>query len=92
MEFQTFNFNDALLSYKIALTLQPWDRNIEEAIEKTKAAMKKEKASDHQIPWIGAAIGIFVGALIVVADQIFTHKPVLGVSNSFYKFNFLDVV
>ncbi|KAK6643778.1 hypothetical protein RUM43_000041 [Polyplax serrata] len=78
VEYETFNYNDALLSYKIALTLQPNDPSLENAIKRTKAAVKKEKASDDQIPWIGAAIGIFVGAGIVIADQIFTHKPILG--------------
>lgn len=79
VEFSTFNFNDALFSYTHAFTLEPNEPTIENAIKKTMKAMKEDKASDSQISWIGAAIGIFIGASIVVADQILTHKPTIVV-------------
>lgn len=68
-----------MLSYKIALTLQPNDPSLELAVEKTKTAMKKDKRADDQVPWIGAAVGIFIGVSLVIADQILTNKPTLGV-------------
>ena len=80
IEFQTFNYNDALRSYKIALAFQPNDPCLEEAIHKTKVALKKEKGSEEQIPWIGAALGIIAGATIIISSQIFTNIPVSRVS------------
>jgi hypothetical protein len=37
-------------------------------------------SADDQIPWLGAGVGIIMGVLIVVADHILTHKPMLVVS------------
>nr|CAI5866471.1 unnamed protein product [Callosobruchus analis] len=37
--------------------------------------MLKEQKADETVPWLGAGIGIIVGAIIVVADCVFTYKP-----------------
>lgn len=31
--------------------------------------------ADEQIPWLGAGIGIILGAIIVIADFAFTVSP-----------------
>lgn len=38
--------------------------------------------ADSQIPWLGAGIGIIIGVIIVISDQIATKKPTLTVSNT----------
>jgi hypothetical protein len=39
-------------------------------------------SADDQIPWLGAGVGIIMGVIIVIADNILTHKPTLVVSNT----------
>lgn len=36
-------------------------------------------AADEQIPWLGAGIGIILGAVIVIADFLFTKNPTVSV-------------
>jgi hypothetical protein len=42
--------------------------------------LKYVVSADDQIPWLGAGVGIIMGVIIVVADHILTHKPMLVVS------------
>jgi hypothetical protein len=41
---------------------------------------KHNVSADDQIPWLGAGVGIIMGVIIVIADQILTYKPTLVVS------------
>nr|CAH7717409.1 unnamed protein product [Callosobruchus chinensis] len=66
---------EACDSYKKALNLRPGDMNIIEALNRTAKEMLKEQKADETVPWLGAGIGIIVGAIIVVADCVFTYKP-----------------
>lgn len=34
--------------------------------------------ADEQIPWLGAGIGIILGAIIVIADFLFTTNPTVS--------------
>ncbi|XP_021937921.1 STI1-like protein [Zootermopsis nevadensis] len=77
VEFSTFRFSDALISYGHALKLQPNDPSILEAIVKTSKERQKDRRADDQIPWLGAGVGIIMGVIIVIADNILTHKPTL---------------
>ncbi|XP_069696331.1 stress-induced-phosphoprotein 1-like [Periplaneta americana] len=77
VEFSTFHFSDALISYGLALKLQPNDPSILEAIVKTSQERQKDRKADDQIPWLGAGVGIIMGVIIVIADHILTHKPTL---------------
>lgn len=77
VEFSTFHFSDALISYSLALKLQPNDPSILEAIAKTSLERQKDRKADDQIPWLGAGVGIIMGVTIVAADHILTHKPTL---------------
>ncbi|CAB3368010.1 Hypothetical predicted protein [Cloeon dipterum] len=78
VQFATFHFLDALQSYRQALLLQPDDSSILNAIARTTLECQKDKKADDQIPWLGAGIGIILGVIIVIADQIATMKPSLS--------------
>lgn len=77
VEFSTFHFSDALISYRIALKLQPNDPDILKAILKTSQQKEKDRRADDQIPWLGAGVGIIMGVIIVIADHILTYKPTI---------------
>lgn len=34
--------------------------------------------AEEQIPWLGAGIGIILGAIIVIADFLFTSNPTVN--------------
>nr|XP_018906525.1 PREDICTED: hsp70-Hsp90 organizing protein 3-like [Bemisia tabaci] len=75
VQLATHLYTDALLSYRLALRLMPADLTIMEAISRTIKAEQKDKRADSQIPWLGAGIGIIIGVIIVISDQIATKKP-----------------
>ncbi|KAK9507035.1 hypothetical protein O3M35_008865 [Rhynocoris fuscipes] len=75
VEAATFHFAEAMLSYRCALELIPNDPIVNEAIKRTTVLLNKEKKANEQVPWLGAGIGIIIGVVIVLADQIFTAKP-----------------
>ncbi|XP_043276851.1 protein TOM71-like [Venturia canescens] len=77
VEFHTFRFSDALHSYRKALSLQPNDPSILEAMNKASRSLIKDQRADQQIPWLGAGIGIILGVIVVIADYVFTNKPTL---------------
>ncbi|GLV31626.1 Stress induced phosphoprotein 1 [Carabus blaptoides fortunei] len=77
VEFATFHFSDALVSYQQALILKPDDCDIANAISRANKEWKKDLKADDQIPWLGAGIGIVLGVIIVIADFICTNKPTL---------------
>ncbi|XP_046400546.1 stress-induced-phosphoprotein 1-like [Ischnura elegans] len=78
VEYATFHFSDALLSYKMALDLQPDDQSIMEAIRRATQGWQKDRKADEQIPWLGAGIGIIIGVTIVIAEHVLMQKPTLG--------------
>ncbi|VEN50900.1 unnamed protein product [Callosobruchus maculatus] len=75
VEYATGHYMEACDSYKKALNLRPGDINIIEALNRTAKEMLKEQKADETVPWLGAGIGIIVGAIIVIADCVFTYKP-----------------
>ncbi|XP_076288950.1 serine/threonine-protein phosphatase 5-like [Lasioglossum baleicum] len=77
VESQTFRFSEALQSYNIALSLQPNEPTILEAMNKVSRLLIKDKRADQQIPWLGAGVGIILGVIVVIADYVFTNKPSL---------------
>lgn len=77
VEFQTFQFSEALLSYGRALQLQPEDPGLMEALRRASRESQRDQRADDQIPWLGAGVGIITGVLIVLADRILTHSPTL---------------
>ncbi|XP_076643686.1 uncharacterized protein LOC143353954 [Halictus rubicundus] len=77
VESQTFRFSEALQSYNIALSLQPNEPTILEAMNKVSMLLIKDKRADQQIPWLGAGVGIILGVIVVIADYVFTNKPSL---------------
>ncbi|GLG95870.1 hypothetical protein R5R35_007893 [Gryllus longicercus] len=77
VEFQTFQFSDALLSYGRALQLQPEDPGLIEALRRASRESQRDQRADDQIPWLGAGVGIITGVLIVLADRILTRSPTL---------------
>lgn len=77
VEFATFNFTDAILSYRMALSLHPNDPAITAALARTCQERKKDLKADEQIPWLGAGLGIIIGVIIVIADQVLVATPTL---------------
>ncbi|BES94236.1 tetratricopeptide repeat domain [Nesidiocoris tenuis] len=75
VEAATFNFEDAVLSFRCALELQPGDATITEALSRTTFAMNREKKASEQVPWLGAGVGIVLGVSIVMVDQLLTASP-----------------
>ncbi|XP_014290906.1 stress-induced-phosphoprotein 1 [Halyomorpha halys] len=69
--------SDALLSYQIALHLQPADQTVKDAMTRATAACEKDKKKE-QIPWLCAGVGIIIGVAIVMGDQLLTSEPSLS--------------
>lgn len=76
VELKLSSYNEALESYNKALSLQPNEPKILEAMNKASRSLIKDRRADQQIPWLGAGIGIILGVAIVIADYVFT-KPTL---------------
>ncbi|KAF3425735.1 hypothetical protein E2986_05831 [Frieseomelitta varia] len=79
VESQTFRLGEALQSYNKALSLQPNEPTILEAMNRVSQLLIKDKRADQQIPWLGAGVGIILGVIVVIADYVFTNKPTLTV-------------
>ncbi|XP_043584849.1 dnaJ homolog subfamily C member 3 homolog isoform X1 [Bombus pyrosoma] len=77
VESQTFRFSEALQSYNKALSFQPNEPTILEAMNRVTQLLIKDKRADQQIPWLGAGVGIILGVIVVIADNVFTNKPTL---------------
>lgn len=77
VEFATFHFDKALTSYTNAFCLQKDDHSLMDAMKKTHREFKKDARADQQIPWLGAAVGIVIGVIIVFADFMVAEKSVL---------------
>ncbi|XP_012268597.1 hsp70-Hsp90 organizing protein 1-like [Athalia rosae] len=77
VESQTFRFNAAIHSYCKALSLQPNDPSILDALHRASKQLIKDRKADQQIPWLGAGVGIILGVIVVIADYVFTNKPTL---------------
>lgn len=78
VEFVAKHWSDALLSYRVALRLQPGDPTISSCIEKTVINLNQERQYDEQIPWLGAGIGIILGVSLVLADYTLASKKALN--------------
>ena len=77
VESQTFRFSEALQSYNKALSLQPNEPTILEAMHRVSRLLIQDRRADQQIPWLGAGVGIILGVIVVIADYVFTNKPTL---------------
>jgi len=78
IEFEAGHYVDALESYRLALQCDTEgnEMQIAEAMKKTRANLHKQRSSDNQIPWVGAAIGLVVGMVIIAFDYVITlSKP-----------------
>lgn len=78
--FAAGQYDSALLSYAAALQRQPNDLSILDAAKKSAAFSNRDKMLDNRVPWVGAGIGIILGVLIVILDQVATKQPTVGVS------------
>lgn len=38
-------------------------------------------SADDQLPWVGAGIGIVLGAVILIANYLYAAKPTVGIKN-----------
>ncbi|XP_011638438.1 uncharacterized protein LOC105428067 [Pogonomyrmex barbatus] len=77
VELKLSSYNEALESYNKALSLQPNEPKILEAMNKASRSLIKDRRADQQIPWLGAGVGIILGVTVVIADYVFTNKPTL---------------
>ncbi|XP_018364315.1 PREDICTED: hsp70-Hsp90 organizing protein 3-like, partial [Trachymyrmex cornetzi] len=77
VELKLSSYNEALESYNKALSLQPNEPKILEAMNKASKSLIKDRRADQQIPWLGAGVGIILGVTVVIADYVFTNKPTL---------------
>lgn len=71
-------YDSALFSYAAALQRMPSDTLILESAKKSATLSDREKWLDSRVPWVGAGIGIIVGVIIVILDQLVTKKPTIG--------------
>lgn len=67
-------FDAALLNYGRALQLSPSDTSIINVARKTAALSNRERMLESRVPWVGSAIGLIFGIIIVICDH-FTQKP-----------------
>ncbi|XP_012527738.2 hsp70-Hsp90 organizing protein 3 [Monomorium pharaonis] len=77
VELKLSSYDEALKSYNKALSLQPNEPKILEAMNKASRLLIKDRRADQQIPWVGAGVGIILGVTVVIADYVFTNKPTL---------------
>lgn len=77
IEFKAGHFQQALVSYKKAMILDPSDSGIISAINKTNKEISKDKKEATRTPILYTTIGLIVGALIVSADQFLTKSPAI---------------
>lgn len=78
--FAAGQYDTALLSYAAALQRMPNDLSILEAAKKSAAFSNRDKMLDSRVPWVGAGIGIVLGVIIVILDQVATKSPTVSVS------------
>lgn len=72
-------YDTGLLAYGKALQLEPNDVHILNAARKAAALSNQEVLYEKRVPWVGAGIGIIIGVIIVISDQILAAKPTLKV-------------
>jgi tetratricopeptide (TPR) repeat protein len=77
IESVTENFNDAIATYKamgqLALPMSP---ELSARIRQCKLRLLRQQTSDRQLIWVGAAVGLLVGIVLVTLD--FVHYTVNG--------------
>uniref|UniRef100_A0A1B6CJA7 Uncharacterized protein n=1 Tax=Clastoptera arizonana TaxID=38151 RepID=A0A1B6CJA7_9HEMI len=78
IEHATFHFQEAMISYAMALTIQPNDVTLKNAFDTVREKRGQESRADKQIPWLGAGVGIILGVLLVIADQLLTAHPTVS--------------
>ncbi|KAJ6646754.1 U-box domain-containing protein 70 [Pseudolycoriella hygida] len=69
------NYDVSLLSYGRALQLQP-NESILNAAKHCASLSTKQAYYESRVPWVGAGIGLVLGVIIVVSDQL-TKTPAL---------------
>jgi len=75
VESAVFQYSDALLSYRLALELLPSDPTLIEAVKRTSLLKLENERANSQFPWVGAGLGIIIGVVIVIADQVWPSQP-----------------
>lgn len=75
VHFAVGNHETALLSYEQAFKIEPSDKDLAEAISKTRKEMTKARKEDARRPWVWGGAGLFLGLLVVVCDQFIPQKP-----------------
>lgn len=78
--FNAGQYDSALLSYVAALKRVPNDMMIIESARKAAQYSNRETMYDKRVPWVGAGIGIVLGVIIVLLDQLVTKVPTVSVS------------
>ncbi|RUS86451.1 hypothetical protein EGW08_005766 [Elysia chlorotica] len=77
IEFKGGQYQQALVSYKKAMILDPSDSGILSAISKTNKEITKDNKEATRTPILYTFLGLLVGAVIVAADQFLTKAPAL---------------
>lgn len=85
--FNAGQYDTALLSYAAALQRMPNDMMIIDAARKAAQYSNRETMYDKRVPWVGAGIGIVLGVIIVLLDQLVTKVPTVSVSDERKKTN-----
>lgn len=78
--FNAGQYDTALLSYAAALQRMPNDMIVIDAARKAAQYSNRETMYDKRVPWVGAGIGIVLGVIIVLLDQLVTKVPTVSVS------------
>uniref|UniRef100_A0A336KDY4 CSON015246 protein n=1 Tax=Culicoides sonorensis TaxID=179676 RepID=A0A336KDY4_CULSO len=76
--FAAGQYDTSLLSYAAALQRMPNDMNIIDAARKAAQYSNRETMYDKRVPWVGAGIGIVLGVIIVILDQLVTKVPTVS--------------
>uniref|UniRef100_T1JJA0 Uncharacterized protein n=1 Tax=Strigamia maritima TaxID=126957 RepID=T1JJA0_STRMM len=78
VEFNAEQYEDALVSYRLAFQLEPQNSTLLEAIKNTARQIGRTRRIEMQIPWLGAAIGFVIGVLVVIGDHVVADASVLS--------------
>jgi len=75
VEYEICKYEDAMESYALALRLTPEDAHIYEKLQQASRCKARDKKADQQVPWVGAGIGIVIGAVLMVTDFTLAKVP-----------------
>lgn len=71
------HYDLALLYYGRAIQLQPGDRTLLTAAQKAAKLSNQQEEYERRLPWVGAGIGIILGVIISLSDQLLTKTPTI---------------